>query len=126
MPLHLSLRPGERALIGAAVVEADGPARLRISGDVPVLRASEALRAEDADTPATRLLAAAQAAVFDDSPERREATARLAEDFADATILEAIRAVALSAAAAARGGDWQALLRQTRLLLRHEAAVLPR
>jgi flagellar biosynthesis regulator FlbT len=126
MPLHLHLRPGERALIGAALVEADGPVRLRISGDAPVLRASEALRAEDADTPATRLLAAAQASAFDDTPERREAAARLAEEFAGATTLDAIRAVALSAAAAARGGDWQVLLRQARLLLRHEAAVLPR
>lgn len=126
MPLHLSLRPGERALVGGAVVEADGPVRLRISGDAPVLRAAEALRAEDATTPATRLLAAAQAAAFDDAPERREAAARLAEDFAGATTLEAIRAVALSAAAAARGGDWQALLRQSRLLLRHEQTVLPR
>jgi len=126
MPLHLTLRPGERALVGGALVEADGPVRLRISGDAPVLRAAEAVRPEDASTPATRILAAAQGAAFDDAPERREAAARLCEQFGEATTLEAIRAVATAAAAAARAGDWTALLRQARLLLRHEQAVLPR
>jgi hypothetical protein len=111
MPLHLHLRPGGCVLIGAALVGADGPVR-------PCTK--------DADTPAARLPAAAQAGAFDGTPERRETAARLAEECAGATTPDAIRAAAPAAATAARSGDRQALLRQTCLLLHHEAAVLPR
>ncbi|SDH35208.1 flagellar biosynthesis repressor FlbT [Roseospirillum parvum] len=56
MPLKLSLKPGEKVLIGSAVV-ANGPHKneLVILNRVPVLREKEIITPEEADTPAKKL-----------------------------------------------------------------------
>lgn len=56
MPLKLSLKPGEKVLIGSAVV-ANGPHKneLVILNRVPVLREKEIITPEQADTPAKKL-----------------------------------------------------------------------
>ncbi len=61
MALIIDLKPGERVIIGGAVIAADNQrTRLHISGDVPILREKDILRPEDADTPCKKLYLAAQ------------------------------------------------------------------
>jgi flagellar protein FlbT len=61
MALVLNLKPGERVIIGDALVANDGPrTRLTIQGDVPILREKDVLKPEDAATPCQHLYALVQ------------------------------------------------------------------
>ncbi len=52
MALVIDLKPGEKILIGNAVVTNDSQrTRLHISGDTPILREKDVMKEEDADTP---------------------------------------------------------------------------
>jgi len=52
MALVIDLKPGEKILIGDAVVTNDSHrSRFHISGDAPILREKDILKEEDADTP---------------------------------------------------------------------------
>jgi len=52
MPLVIDLKPGEKVLIGEAVITNDAQrTRLHIAGDSPILREKDVLKEEDADTP---------------------------------------------------------------------------
>jgi flagellar protein FlbT len=52
MALVIDLKPGEKILIGTAVVTNDSQrTRLHISGDTPILREKDVMKEEDADTP---------------------------------------------------------------------------
>ena len=56
MPLKISLKPGERIIVGGGVIRNDAaPARLVIENRVPVLRAKDILTADEARTPARKL-----------------------------------------------------------------------
>lgn len=55
MALVIDLKPGEKILIGDAVItNGNSRARLNISGDSPILREKDVLQEEDADTPCKR------------------------------------------------------------------------
>jgi flagellar protein FlbT len=61
MALVINLKPGERVIIGDALVTNDGAsARLTIQGDVPILRKKDIMLADDADTPCKKLYLAVQ------------------------------------------------------------------
>ncbi len=61
MSLKVQLKPGERIILGAAVVT-NGPSRTRLTvdGDVPILREKDIMTSENADTPAKRIYLAIQ------------------------------------------------------------------
>ncbi len=73
MALKISLKPGERMVIGGAAVT-NGATRcdLIIENDVPLLREKEILAPEDADSPCKRIYLAVQLMYLD-------GTGRLAE-----------------------------------------------
>lgn len=56
MALVIDLKPGEKILIGEAVITNDGPrARLHIAGDSPILREKDVMQEADADTPCKKV-----------------------------------------------------------------------
>jgi flagellar protein FlbT len=61
MSLKVELKPGERLIIGTAVIRnGDQRARLFIEGDAPILREKDILTAGTADTPAKKIYLAVQ------------------------------------------------------------------
>lgn len=56
MALIIDLKPGEKILIGTAVITNDSQrTRLHISGDAPILREKDVLKEEDADSPCKKI-----------------------------------------------------------------------
>lgn len=56
MALIIDLKPGEKILIGTAVITNDSQrTRLHISGEAPILREKDVLQEEDADTPCRKV-----------------------------------------------------------------------
>ena len=56
MALVLDLKPGEKVLIGEAVITNDTQrTRLHIAGDAPILREKDVLQEDDADTPCKKV-----------------------------------------------------------------------
>ena len=56
MALIIDLKPGEKILIGEAVIINDSQrTRLHISGDAPILREKDVMKEEQADSPAKKI-----------------------------------------------------------------------
>lgn len=57
MALVIDLKPGEKILIGTAVVANDDQhrTRLHIAGDAPILREKDVMQEHDADTPCKKI-----------------------------------------------------------------------
>ena len=56
MALIIDLKPGEKILIGTAVITNDSQrTRLHISGDAAILREKDVMKEEDADSPAKKI-----------------------------------------------------------------------
>ncbi len=56
MALVIDLKPGEKILIGTAVVTNDSQrTRLHIAGDAPILREKDVMKEEEANTPCKRI-----------------------------------------------------------------------
>lgn len=57
MALVIDLKPGEKILIGTAVIANDDQhrTRLHIAGDAPILREKDVMQEEDADTPCRKI-----------------------------------------------------------------------
>ncbi|MCG6122307.1 MAG: flagellar biosynthesis repressor FlbT [Microvirga sp.] len=61
MPLRVELKPGERVIIGTAVIRnGDQRTRFFIEGEAPILREKDILTVDSADTPAKRIYLAVQ------------------------------------------------------------------
>lgn len=61
MPLKVELKPGERIVVGTAVIRnGDTRSRLFIEGEAPILREKDILTAATADTPARKIYLAVQ------------------------------------------------------------------
>lgn len=61
MPLKLTLKPGEKVIIGGAVIQnGTTPAHLTIANKVPILRQSDILTEAEATTPCRRIYLAVQ------------------------------------------------------------------
>ena len=82
MALKVELKPGERFILGTAVVTNGGQrARLFVEGDIPILREKDILTTETADTPAKRIYLAIQIMYLDgETPERRDIYFELVND----------------------------------------------
>lgn len=71
MALKVEIKPGERMIIGEAVVTNEGSrARLTIEGDAPILREKDILRPEDADTPCKKIYLMIQMMYLSSDPRR--------------------------------------------------------
>jgi flagellar protein FlbT len=56
MALIIDLKPGEKILIGEAVITNDTQrTRLNITGDAPILREKDVMKEEEADTPCKKI-----------------------------------------------------------------------
>lgn len=56
MALVIDLKPGEKVLIGTAVVTNDDQrTRLHIAGDAPIMREKDIMKEEDANTPCRKI-----------------------------------------------------------------------
>ncbi len=56
MALVIDLKPGEKILIGSAVITNDNQrTRLHISGEAPILREKDVMQEEQADTPCKKI-----------------------------------------------------------------------
>jgi flagellar protein FlbT len=61
MPLRVELKPGERVIIGTAVIRnGDQRTRFFIEGEAPILREKDILTNDTADSPAKRIYLAVQ------------------------------------------------------------------
>ncbi len=56
MGLIIDLKPGEKILIGEAIITNDSTrSRLHIAGDAPIIREKDVMQEENADTPCKRI-----------------------------------------------------------------------
>jgi flagellar protein FlbT len=56
MALVIDLKPGEKLLIGSAVITNDAQrTRLHIAGDAPIMREKDVMKEQEADTPCKRV-----------------------------------------------------------------------
>ena len=60
MPLRITLKAGERLIVGGAVVRSGARCDLLIENDVPILRGKEVLSLDEANTPCRRIYFAIQ------------------------------------------------------------------
>jgi flagellar protein FlbT len=68
MSLKVELKPGERIVVGTAVIRnGDARARFVIEGDAPILRERDILTPDTADTPARKIYLAVQIMYLDQS-----------------------------------------------------------
>ena len=70
MALVIDLKPGEKILIGEAVITNDSQrTRLHIAGDAPILREKDVMKEEDANSPCKRIYFIIQAMYLSKHPE---------------------------------------------------------
>lgn len=71
MSLKVELKPGERLIVGTAVIRnGDVRAKLFIEGDAPILREKDILTASTADSPAKKIYLAVQLMYLSQDPVR--------------------------------------------------------
>lgn len=71
MALKVEIKPGERIILGSAVVTNTGArARLCIEGETPILREKDIMRADEADTPCKRIYLMVQMMYLAANPEK--------------------------------------------------------
>lgn len=70
MALVIDLKPGEKILIGNAVITNDSQrTRLHIAGEAPIIREKDVLQEDDADTPCKRAYFLIQCMYLSDRPD---------------------------------------------------------
>lgn len=70
MALVIDLKPGEKILIGEAVITNDSQrTRLHIAGDAPILREKDVMKEEEAESPCKRIYFIIQAMYLSKNPE---------------------------------------------------------
>lgn len=70
MALVIDLKPGEKILIGEAVITNDSQrTRLHIAGDAPILREKDVMKEEEANSPCKRIYFIIQAMYLSQTPE---------------------------------------------------------
>ncbi|GAB4238404.1 MAG: flagellar biosynthesis repressor FlbT [Methyloligellaceae bacterium] len=71
MALKVEIKPGERIIIGDALITNDGHrTRLFIEGDAPILREKDIMRPDDADTPCKKIYLLIQMMYLADDPRQ--------------------------------------------------------
>lgn len=71
MPLKVELKPGEKIILGSAVItNGDSRARFMVDGNAPLLREKDILKPETADSPAKLVYLAIQMMYLDQDVEK--------------------------------------------------------
>lgn len=71
MALVIDLKPGEKILIGNAVITNDSQrTRLHIAGESPIIREKDVMQEEDADTPCKCIYFLVQCMYLSDKPDQ--------------------------------------------------------
>lgn len=71
MALVIDLKPGEKILIGEAVITNDSQrTRLHIAGDAPILREKDVMQEQDADTPCRKIYFLVQCMYLANTPSQ--------------------------------------------------------
>jgi len=125
MPLRLTLKPHERAILGGAVLtNGRHRAELFVETDVPVLRGADILSPSTVRTPCERIVLAIQLMYVD--PQRRVAHAQtyrmLLDDVLDAS--PSTRRLLEPIDEQVRGGRFYQALKLSRGLLAYEKELL--
>jgi flagellar protein FlbT len=72
MALKIELKPGERFILGNAVITNDDQrTRLFVEGSAPILREKDIMRPEEADTPCKKLYLAVQLMYLSNDPSEQ-------------------------------------------------------
>ena len=124
MALIIDLKPGERVIIGGAVVTADNQrTRLHIAGDVAILREKDILRPDDADSPCKKLYFAAQLMYLGGNPaELLQTYFDLARDIQNAAPSTALLILDINRNIIA--GSYYRALKQAKRLVQYEAELM--
>lgn len=124
MALIIDLKPGERVVVGQALITNDGPrARLAIEGDVAILREKDILRPEEALTACKQLYLAVQLMYVDRDPGRLHdeyfALARKIQEAAPSTAPFLLRINEKII-----GGSYYQALKEAKKLINYEAKLI--
>lgn len=124
MALIIDLKPGEKILIGEAVITNDDQrTRLHIAGDAPILREKDVMKEEQADTPCRKIYFMVQCMYLSREPqiyfEPYFALIREIQDAAPSTTF-----FFLKINEAILSGSYYKALKETRELLAHEEELL--
>lgn len=124
MALIIDLKPGEKILIGEAVITNDDQrTRLHISGDAPILREKDVMKEEDADTPCKRIYFLVQCMYLAKNPtiyyDKYFALIREIQDAAPSTTFFFLKINEMILE-----GSYYKALKETRELLKHEEELI--
>jgi len=125
MPLRLSLKAGERLIVGGAVVKNAGHrTALLIENDVPILRGSEVMALDDADSPCRRIYFAIQLMYVDTAnlAEHRQLYLQLVQDVLEASPSTAALLKEISALVV--DGHYYKALKRARKLIAYEQELI--
>lgn len=127
MPLKITLKPHEKALIGSAVIANGGTkAELVILNKVPVLKEREVLTAEDADTVAKKIYVAILNMYANPRQEKEyhDIYFSFIREFIDAVPNEKVLAIIMEMSQRILEGDHYQALKVCRKLIEFEEEVL--
>jgi flagellar protein FlbT len=125
--LVLELRAGELLVVNGAALRFRSRARVEMVGQARFLFGKQVMAPEEANTPSRRIYFALQTAYVGPEELREPAMAelhRLISEFQEATTSALARQILDRALALAELEDWYAALKNVRIVMRHEAAVL--
>ncbi len=128
MALKIWLRDGEKVIVNGAVLVALGRTRLAIENHAAVLRESEIMSPEEANTPARRLYFAAMMAYVDEPARERyqDQVVLLLHALLGAIEADAAKALCVGFARHIASGDFYRALGICRELIAYEAVALSR
>jgi flagellar biosynthesis repressor protein FlbT len=124
MTLKVELRPGERIIVGTAVIRnGESRARLHIQGEAPILREKDILTAETANSPVKRVYLCVQQMYLEkDLPKYQELYMGFVKD-----LLEAVPSFRPQIEAASKlilSGQLYNSLKEIRKLIKQEEELL--
>jgi flagellar biosynthesis repressor protein FlbT len=120
MALIIDLKPGEKILVGTAVITNDSQrTRLHIAGDAPILREKDIMKEEDADSPCRRIYFLIQCMYISPRPDEYfEKYFRMIRDIQDAAPSTAIFFAAINEKILA--GHYYQAMKEGRELIKYE------
>jgi flagellar protein FlbT len=125
MPLRLTLKPGERAILGSAVIRnGDHRSEFLIENGVPVLRETDILSPTAAHTVCQQVYLALQLIYLDhdSAPRYRESLDILLKELAEA--VPSLREITDEIAAMTDSGRFYQALKRARTLIKREEEML--
>lgn len=124
MALIIDLKPGEKLLIGEAVIINDNQrTRLHISGKTPIMREKDVLKEDDADTPCKKIYFVIQCMYLSATPEiYHEQYFRIVDEIQDAAPTTSVFFMNINDKIIE--GAYYKALKEARDLVAHEAELM--